>query len=41
MLGLNFIVWLKDLTISDCRFEFYVNNCIYSKLEMSGNLKFD
>ena len=37
---LNFPLWLKELLIFDCRFEFYVKNCIYSHLEMSGNPKF-
>ena len=39
--NLIFSVFLKDLAISDCRFEFYVKNCIYSQLETSGNPKFD
>ena len=35
------IVWLKDLAILGCKFEFYVKNCVYSRLEMSGDPKFD
>jgi hypothetical protein len=32
---LNFIVRVKELVISDCRFEICIKNCIYSQLEMS------
>ena len=39
-LGLNFLVWLKDLTISDRIFELYVKNCIYSQLETAQNPNF-
>ena len=32
---LNFLLRVKDLVNSDCRFGFLVKNCIYSRLEMS------
>ena len=32
---LNFLLRVKDLVNSDCRFGFLVKNCIYSQLEMS------
>ena len=32
---LNFLLRVKDLVNSDCRFGFLVKNCKYSKLEMS------
>ena len=38
---LNFIVRVKELVNSDCRFGFCMNNCIYSQLEMSRVLDFD
>ena len=31
---LNFLLRVKDLVNSDCRFGFLVKNCIYSRLEM-------
>ena len=30
-------VQFQDWTISDCKCEIYVNNCVYSQLERSGN----
>ena len=32
---LNFLLWVKELVNSDCRFGFLVKNCIYSQLDMS------
>ena len=32
---LNFLLRVKDLVNSDCRFGFLVKNCIYSQLDMS------
>ena len=36
----NFLVWLKDSSISECRFELCVKNSVYSHLERSGDPKF-
>ena len=36
---LDFWLWAKDLHILDCKFGFYVKNCIYSRLETPGNGK--
>ena len=38
---LNFLLWVKELVNSDCRFGFLVKNCIYSQLDMSRIPKFD
>ena len=38
---LNFLLWVKELVNSDCRFGFLVKNLIYSQLEMSRISKFD
>ena len=35
-LVLNFLVWLKDLTSSDCKTEFYMKNPRGNRLETSG-----
>ena len=37
---LNFLLWVKELVNSDCRFGFLVKNCIYSHLETSRIPKF-
>ena len=37
---LNFLLWVKELVNSDCRFGFLVKNCIYSQLDMSRIPKF-
>ena len=38
---LSFLLWVKELVNSDCRFGFLVKNCIYSQLDMSRIPKFD
>ena len=38
---LNFLLRVKELVNSDCRFGFYMKNCIYSQLDMSRILNFD
>ena len=40
LIFLNFLLWVKDLVNSDCRFGFYMKNCIYSQLDMSRILNF-
>ena len=37
---LNFLLRVKELVNSDCRFGFYVKNCRYSQLGMSRILNF-
>ncbi len=32
---LNFLLWVKELVNSDCRFGFLLKNCIYRQLDMS------
>ena len=34
---LNFLLWVKELVNSDCRFGFLVKNCIYDQLERAGD----
>ena len=41
LIFLNFLLRVKELVTSDCRFEFCMKNCIYSKLEMFRILEFD
>ena len=38
---LNFLLWVKELVNSDCRFGFLMKNYIYSQLGMSRIPKFD
>ena len=40
LLFLNFLLWVKELASSDCKFGFYMKNCIYSQLDMSRTPKF-
>ena len=40
LIFLNFILRVKELVNSDCRFGFYMKNCIYSQLDMSRIPKF-
>ena len=38
---LCFRPWLKELAIFDCRFGFYMKNCVYSQLKTSVGPNFD
>ena len=38
---LNFLLRVKELVDSDCRFGFCMKNCIYGQLDMSRILDFD
>ena len=38
---LNFLLRVKELVNSDCKFGFCMRNCIYGQLEMSRILNFD
>ena len=35
LISLNFLLRVKELVDSDCRFGFYMKNCTYSQLEIS------
>ena len=41
LIFLNFLLRVKELVNSDCRFGFCMKNCIYSQLEMPRVLDFD
>ena len=41
LIFLNFLLRVKELVDSDCRFGFCMKNCIYSQLDMSRILEFD
>ncbi len=34
-----FLPWLADLDMVGCKIGFYVENCVYSRLETPGNCK--